>query len=267
MAQKVLRFTQDMAAAREEVARLGGRVIHQFSSVVFVAELPDETDITALTASSEEPTQPLDEISELAVIAWTTAAEEKRSRLEAAPSPTEGLSWDTPGYEPPREFGTPIAEAAWAFTDTEDVQKSTGTPTSRYLIGSVAVGIVMVSRNTGAEVLTDAERLKIIQEVQEGLDWLAGVEPRAKVSFVYDIRPITVSSAPGPYAGVTEAYERYERDWRDAALATMGYAVLAELDISSTRMICGQVSTQTGHTWPSSPNTHLTISLTLSSKK
>ncbi len=32
-----------------------------------------------------------------------------------------------------------------------------------------------------------------------------------------------MSSAPGPYSGVVEPYERFERDWRDAALAAMGY--------------------------------------------
>ena len=83
------------------------------------------------------------------------------------------------------------------------------------MVGSVAVGVVLASRDTGTEALTDAERIKIVQEVQEGLDWLAGVEPRARVSFVYDIRPVTVSSAPGPYSGVTtDPYERFERDWR-----------------------------------------------------
>jgi hypothetical protein len=220
--KSVLRFTQDMAAASEEVTRLGGRIIHQFSPTVFVAELPDATDLMALASSTDQPTQPLDAASKLAVTAWTTAKAAKQARFDAAPSPTEGLLWDTPGFEPPREFGTPVA-AARAAADTEIVAESTGTPTSLYLIGSVAVGVVLVSRDTGAEVLTDAERIQIVQEVQEGLDWLARVEPRARVSFVYDIRPVTVTSTPGPYDGVVEPYERFERDWRDAALAAMGY--------------------------------------------
>ena len=223
MAKNVLRFTQTMAAASEEVTRWGGRITQQFSPTVFVAELPDGADEAAMTASTAQPTQPLDEASQLAVDAWNNGVQARSSRAGLARSATEGLTWDTPGYQPPRELDNlePATRAAGA---SEGPAESTGTPTSRYMIGSVAVGVVLVSRNTGAEVLSSAERTKIIQEVQEGLGWLAGVEPRARVSFVYDIRTVTVSSAPGPYAGVAEAYESYERDWRDAALAAMGYA-------------------------------------------
>ncbi|MEO8015831.1 MAG: hypothetical protein ABI642_16955, partial [Polaromonas sp.] len=223
MAKNVLRFTHTMAAASEEVARWGGRITQQFSPTVFVAELPDAVDEAAMTASTDQPTQPLDEASQLAVDAWTNGVQARSARAGQARSATEDLSWDTPGYEPPRELET-LEVRTRAAGAPEVPSESTGTPTSRYLIGSVAVGVVLVSRNTGAEVLSSAERVKIIQEVQEGLGWLAGVEPRARVSFVYDIRTVTVSSAPGPYAGVADAYESYERDWRDAALASMGYA-------------------------------------------
>jgi hypothetical protein len=219
MAQKVLRFTQDELAAAAEVAALSGRVVHQFSPVAFVAELPDDVDLNTLTASTAQPTEPLDAGTQLAVTAWSSTGQARAVTLRTG----EGLPWDTPGFEPPLEFGTSASRSATAISP-EILPESTGTPTSLYLIGSVAVGIVLVSRNTGPEAMTDGERLKIVQEVQEGLDWLATVEPRARVSFVYDIRPVTVASAPGPYAGVGDAYERFERDWRDAALAAMGYA-------------------------------------------
>ena len=52
--QKVLRYTQDEMAARAEVARFGGRVVHQFSPTAFVAELPDAVDLTTLTASTSQ---------------------------------------------------------------------------------------------------------------------------------------------------------------------------------------------------------------------
>ncbi|MBH2020805.1 MAG: hypothetical protein I8H91_15060 [Burkholderiales bacterium] len=50
MAKNVLRFTRGMAAADEEVTRLGGRIVQQFSPAVFVAELPDATDEMAIWA-------------------------------------------------------------------------------------------------------------------------------------------------------------------------------------------------------------------------
>jgi hypothetical protein len=40
---------------------------------------------------------------------------------------------------------------------------------------------------------------------------------------VFDIRPVTVSVPPGPYPDAGDAYEEYEKGWRDAALAQMGY--------------------------------------------
>lgn len=225
--QKALRFTEDETAAKSEVERLGGRVVHKFSPTAFVAELPDTGDLTALSASTAEPRQPLDAVTKLAVDAWTATVQKQ---VEGAPPPGEGKPWDAPGFRPPLDFGaTPtnalaIAdEDAVVIADEEIPDLSTGTPTSRYLIGSVAVGLVLVSRDTGAEAMTQAERLRIVQEVQEGLDFLAGVEPRANVSFAYDIRPVIVDSVPGPYEGVNDAYERLERDWRDAALADMGY--------------------------------------------
>ena len=222
MAQKALRFTQDETAAKLEVESLGGRIVHKFSPTAFVAELPETADSTGLTASTSQPTQPLDEATQLAVTAWA-ATTNKQARAEGAPAPNEGLSWDTSGFEPPLEYGTPAATARSEIAESE-IAESTGTPTSRYLVGSVAVGLVLVSRNTGTEAMTQQERIKIVQEAQEGLDFLAGVEPQAQVSFAYDIRPITVDTAPGPYAGTSDQYERFERDWRDDALADMGYA-------------------------------------------
>ena len=106
----------------------------------------------------------------------------------------------------------------------DEVEQSTGTPTSLYLADTITVGVVLVSRDQGPEAMSDEERTKIIQEVQAGLDWLASVEHRARLSFVYDIRPVTVNILPGPYSGETNPYERFESGWRDAALQNMGYS-------------------------------------------
>ncbi|MBL8292978.1 MAG: hypothetical protein JNN08_14125 [Bryobacterales bacterium] len=216
MAQILLRFSQDEVSAHSEVTSLGGRVIHQFGSGAFVVELPDEILPAALGASTEEPGGVLDESARLAVEAW------RRREAEGArsPSATEGLGWDAPGYQSPLHDHT----LTIASESPSAVEESTGTPTSRYMVGSVAVGVVIVSRNSGTEAFTNEERLTVVQEVQEGLNWLASLEPRARVSFVYDIRPVTVSTAPGPYSGVSNPYERYEQQWRDDALRAMGYA-------------------------------------------
>ena len=207
-----------MSAAKAEVELVGGRIIFQLSPMAFVAELPDTVDPNNLTASTEQPAGPVDYPTQLAIDAWTA----NNTQGSAAPSHTEGLPWDAPGYQSPlQRVNAP--ELALALPH-DVVELSTGTPTSLHLNGSVAIGIVLVSRDQGSEAMTDPERAKIIQEIQVGLLWLATVEPRARVSFVYDIRPVTVTVGPGPYAGVTDPYERFEGEWRDAALAVMGYA-------------------------------------------
>lgn len=148
---------------RDEVTRWGVRSTQQFSLTVFVAE-------AAMAESTDQPTQSLDEAPQLAVDAWNNGVQARRARAGQARSATEGLTWDTPGYEPPHELDTlePRARAA-AGADTDTPSESTGTPTRRCMTASVAVGVVPVSRNTGAEMLSSAEHTMIIQEVQEGL--------------------------------------------------------------------------------------------------
>ena len=71
--------------------------------------------------------------------------------------------------------------------------------TSAYLIGSVAVGVIMVEGPTADLQFSDAERTKVVAEVQEGLTgWARGIQ--AGVSFVYDIRPPVRLDRPEPRA-------------------------------------------------------------------
>jgi hypothetical protein len=216
--KKILQFTKNENAAKSEIEATGGRIIQQFTPTAFVAELPENVNEHNLKNSTSRAPKEMDLATELAYTAWLeTSADE-----DPAPTPQEGLAWDSEGYEAPfqREIinnelkNSPIGD---------EVALSTGTPTSLRMIGKVAIGLVIVSRDQGPEQMTTAEQTKIVQEVQRALTWLATVEPRAKVSFYYDIKPITVSTLPGPYSGTFDAYERMEKGWRDDALNAMGY--------------------------------------------
>lgn len=217
--KKVLRFTQNDAAAKSEIESVGGRIIQQFTPTIFEAELPENVDEEQFGSSTGKVPKNMDLATELAYTAWL----ENEAEGERAPTPEEGLPWDTEGYEPPFKPET-VDIALKDLPISEEVMRSTGTSTSLYMIGSVAVGLVIVSRDEGAEQMTTAEQKKIVQEVQRGLSWLATVDPRAQVSFFYDIKPITVATAPGPYPGAGDAFERMENGWRDEALNVMGYA-------------------------------------------
>jgi hypothetical protein len=219
MAQTILLFTDDMDGAKREIGAVEGHVAQQFTDSVFVATLPDSVDPLSLEVSTPEQPSALDPESELSVGAWRGLQEKHASD---APSESEGASWDATDRLPPdRPEDVDPSGAALApdASDTEP-QPSTGTPTSLHMTGSVAVGVVIVSGTQSGLDLSPAEQQTVIQEVQEGLDFLANAEPRAKLSFVYDIQLITVSAAPGP----TTSYEAAEGPWRNAATQAMGFS-------------------------------------------
>lgn len=140
---------------------------------------------------------------------------EKSSHKDLAPDPKEGLSWDTDGFKTPQS----LVPLVIPDPTNPGISNSSNTPTSQYMTGSVAVGIVIVS-GPGHLKFTDAEKQKVVSEVQEGLQFLATAEPRAKLVFHYDIQPVAVTVA----GGNTSSYEKAEAPWRNAALAKMGYA-------------------------------------------
>jgi hypothetical protein len=230
MSQEVLLYTQDLPAAKGEIASLGGRITQQLSNKVIVVNLPETVNSESLIYATTVKPSDLDQVSQIAANAWESLRSKRESQ---APSPAEGLPWDAPGYQPPLKV-----------QDEErllraDAAESTGTPTSLYMVGSVAVGVVIVSgpppNQPGQSNLSfsDAERQTVIQEVQEGLSFLANAEPRANVSFVYDIRLINVTVVPGN----TSDYESAEAPWRDAALGQMGFSASRQGSIDYVRQL------------------------------
>ncbi len=216
MAQTILLYTDDIEAATREIVDVGGQITQQFTDSVFIANLPDSVDPPSLSFSTPEQPGTLDEVSELAANAWTGLQEDLVSR---SPSERDGLSWDSADLQPP-DRPEDVDPSRAARAPELEPQLSTGTPTSLYMTGSIAVGVVIVSGDQSGLGFTPAEQQTVIQEVQEGLDFLANAEPRANVTFVYDIRLITVSAAPGP----TTSYEAAEGPWRNAATHSMGFS-------------------------------------------
>ncbi len=110
---------------------------------------------------------------------------------------------------------------------TPDPNGPADAPEAKRLAGRVAVGLVFVS-GPGPLAMTDAQRQKIVAEVQNGLSYLGGQAPARDVTFAYDfqIAQIDVPDTPGPAPaglGDNARYEYFEQPWRDAALAAIGY--------------------------------------------
>ena len=157
------------------------------------------------------------EAEELGIEAWNL----RRSKGFAAAKaerPREGVAWDQTGATPDAPDGPGMTHVTEAGPSGPSCL--IGSDLSPYLIGSVAVGLVIVDGPTPDLKFSDEEKTKVVAEVQEGLGWLAQQEPRASVSFSYDIRNVAISNPPDPNKS---GYELLEAHWRDPALISMGY--------------------------------------------
>jgi hypothetical protein len=125
--------------------------------------------------------------------------EAKRNR------PRAGEEWDMPDC-------TSVTPAS-----ASDTVGAAAGPTSAYLEGTVAVGIVIVQGPTPALRFTDAELVKVVAEVQNGLGFYASANPLAGLSFSYDIQNVTLATQPDPNAADLEAL------WRNAAMGMLGF--------------------------------------------
>jgi hypothetical protein len=103
--------------------------------------------------------------------------------------------------------------------DSEPMSFTAGAPTSARLTGSVGVGIVIVEGPNANLKFSDAERVKVVAEVQNGLGWLATQNPQG-VTFKYDIQIVSLTTQPGP-ANLTDSQK--EALWRDPAMAKLGF--------------------------------------------
>lgn len=219
----------------ENVGTISGAIpnppIHQYGRVRIVASpLGAPAPELAREVAPEASPPGLDPVEELGLSAFRlreSAAyqESKTHRVR------DGEPWDMPGCldVPP---GTTRPERAPGSAPA-------AAPTSTYLEGTVAVGIVIVQGPTAALRFTDAEVLNVVAEVQNGLGYFALANPVAGISFAYDIQNVTLSVPADPAA------DDLEGRWRDPAMAAIGYAP----DWSGVEAYVEDLRTRLGTRW------------------
>ena len=208
------------------VARAGGAISQVYGPRVLLAQIPEpqrasfraeiESTRSLMDEAAAAAPFPLSTGERLGIDGWSyrnspafTEAKAARPRLgqswsEAPPDPTENeRELRTGELGPVSEMGAPPPDL------------------SPFLIGSVAVGIVIVEGPTPAVQFTPAEQVKVVAEVQDGLGWLAAQEPLANVTWVFDVQVVQVPVAPDPT--LPNTYEAREAPWRNAALAQLGH--------------------------------------------
>lgn len=219
----------DRYGTNERVAQSGGRVLHRYGSRILIGEVPTTAGRKASAARGVRsyhasavaaPPKKLSEAETLGLNAWNLRVSAGYATAKDN-RPHDGQRWDAvgpTGVLPPdgpgmTHVGDEGPAGALAFAP--------GNETSLFLIGSVAVGIVMVEGPTPDLQFSDEERTKVVAEVQEGLTWLGQRDPKAHVSFSYDIRVVRIERAPDPSL---TGYEPLESHWRDPGIAKLGFA-------------------------------------------
>lgn len=183
-----------------------GRVIHQYGRLSILAIPKEEVEAASRRLGEEISLSGLTEVERLGLEALRLR-ESREYRTAKQNRPRAGELWDMPDCTTvvPLPPGARAAEAAAA-------------PTSGYLEGTVAVGIIIVEGPTADLKFSDSERTKVIAEVQNGLSFYATTNPVAGISFAYDIQIVTVATPPNPSAPDLEAL------WRDPAMGSIGFS-------------------------------------------
>lgn len=213
----------ESGTAERGAAPAAGQAMHVYGPRVMIGRVPRQGIEALRTAApaariaetaAEEIPEDLSEVERLGLAAWNARQSEEFARAKEE-RPHSGVSWDT--VEPPDVEETRHGEAR----SGEAERQASAPDMSAFLIGSVAVGLVIVEGPTPDLQFSQEDRTKFVAEVQEGLTWLARQEPRANVSWSYDIRTVRVSVQPNP--GLS-GFEPRERLWRDPVLQQLGFA-------------------------------------------
>ncbi|WP_329230599.1 hypothetical protein [Streptomyces canus] len=185
-----------------------GHTIHRYGRVSVVASPAGP----AASPPGPEPgdTDGLSEVERLGLAALRLR-ESAGYQVAKSRRPRHAESWDMPDC-------TTIVPTPTAPPTAGREGAAAPAPTSSYLEGTVAVGIVIVQGPTPELQFSNDEILKVVAEVQNGLGFYATANPIAGISFSYDIQDVAVTVAANPNAPDLEAL------WRDPAMAAIGYS-------------------------------------------
>ncbi|MDY7088744.1 MAG: FG-GAP-like repeat-containing protein [Actinomycetota bacterium] len=181
------------------------RIIHRYGRLGILAGRGG----APLAVESEPPPDDLNEAERLGLAALDLR-ESQEYRDEKANRSRAGEAWDMP------DCTTVVPTPPFAASALAPGAQAPA-PTSSFLEGSVAVGIIIVQGPTPALRFSTAEATKVVAEVQNGLGFYAAQNPLANITFSYDIRNVTLNVAADPNAADLEAR------FRDPAMRALGF--------------------------------------------
>ena len=171
MSTEVLVFTSDVPAARQSVAGVGGRVVHVLTPHLLVIALPGDVPIDQVRSVSARLPDTLDRRERRIADAWTIRlgpSSDPAARL-AARAAAPMLPWTAVGKAPPHERLPDVDDVRFVPALFPPVLRR---PTSSFLQGSVAVGVVVVGGPPAPPFwMPVAGSLKYVSVASDGAIW------------------------------------------------------------------------------------------------
>jgi len=220
--EKDLRSTQ---ATITELENLGVRVLHVFPPRTLICSVPAELEAVVLAHGAvahvhRTPVDPPDETHPFAdaasgVRAWNhlVAPPPRDHRkgpaltLDNLPAPQRAMSPQVGGT------GTASAKVVAGSPRPASIQ------TSEFMIGKVAVGIILPESAGANENWSSARQDTVIQKITAGCNWWATMGTNAHLTFYYDVH----RSVPTRYEPI-ELASSQDSLWISEVLSNMGYS-------------------------------------------
>ncbi len=234
MAEFLVILNKDADAAHfnavvSAIGSFGGKVTLQYPFRLIIGQdgtellnkLSEMKGVSIHTGPVEKPESlSLDEAALLAVQGWNLRT--RKSYLAAkARRADDGAPWDSHDprmggdVEPVEESRAPFAMAGLSTRPVPD-------NTSMYMIGTVAVGVVIVEGPSGSSAeFTEDERRLLLAELQEGANILINMAPAgAKLNFIFDVNHVKLNLDPKKVQSSLAG----ENKWRDQAMSSLGFS-------------------------------------------
>ncbi len=218
----------DVDAVAAAIEQAGAHVTHIFPPSALIAEMPSGKSSPAGVLAIYRDAVSESDLAELTDDA-RRAAQVWNALLTPEPPVATGESLDTLEAE---LVGDAMVAPAPQTMQTLDSDLTPGyTETSEYMIGRVAVGIVLPesdgSVDDSAEDWSEDERALVLSEITAALDWWARIEPNAHLTFVYDDG--TAAPVPTSYEPITRRYSDQSL-WITEVMDGMGYTGYSYFD-------------------------------------
>ena len=225
----VILNTADVTALRQAADILeeaGARITHIMPQALIgpiPKDLPEEVLTEAGVIAVYRAPVDVDQVTALAPLARTAALAWNQT-FATPPKPSVTITAQSLGAELTNDAMLPPDLPEMLSQSTASDPTPGFYQTSEFMIGRVAVGIVLVESDgtvdPSTEDWTDEEKALVYSEIVAATEWWAAREPRAHLQFIYDdhfTNPLPVSYEP-----ITRPYQD-QRLWIAEAMNQLGF--------------------------------------------